>query len=180
MLSKQLEMLHELVPKARAIAVLVNPKNPTHFVGKAPWQTFADAIGVPIESVSASTESEFEPAIASLAEKQVDALYVVADTLFGSYRERLSAVLARHAMPAMFTIREATVAGALISYGANYASALRQVGIYVGRILKGEKPADLPVLLPTKFDLVINLKTAKVLGLTVPNTLLAQATEVIE
>lgn len=179
-LSKQLEMLHELVPKARAIAMLVNPNNPTHLGGKARWQTFADAIGVPIESVSASTESEFESAIASLAEKQVEALNVVPDTLFGSYRESLIAVLARHAMPAMFPFREATVAGALISYGGNYASALRQVGIYVGRILKGEKPADLPVLLPTKFDLVINLKTAKALGLTVPTTLLAQATEVIE
>jgi putative ABC transport system substrate-binding protein len=179
-LSKQLEMLHELVPKARAIAMLVNPKNPTHLGGKARWQPFADAIGVPIESVSASTESEFESAIASLAEKQIEALNVVPDTLFGSYRESLIAVLARHAMPAMFPIREAAVDGALISYGCNYASALRQLGVYVGRILKGEKPADLPVLLPTKFDLVINLKTAKTLGLTVPSTLLAQATEVIE
>jgi len=179
-LSKQLEMLHELVPKARAIAMLVNPKNPTHLGGKARWQTFADAIGVPIESVSASTESEFESAIASLAEKQIEALNVVPDTLFGSYRESLIAVLARHAMPAMFPIREAAMAGGLISYGANFADAFHQLGIYVGRILKGEKPADLPVLLPTKFDLVINLKTAKALGLTVPNTLLAQATEVIE
>ena len=179
-LSKQLEMLHELVPKARAIAMLVNPKNPTHLGGKARWQTFADAIGVPIESVSASTESEFESAIASLAEKQIEALNVVPDTLFGSYRESLIAALARHAMPAMFPIREAAMAGGLISYGANFADAFHQLGIYVGRILKGEKPADLPVLLPTKFDLVINLKTAKALGLTVPNTLLAQATEVIE
>src|SRR5215212_7528748 len=126
-LSKQLEMLHELVPKARAIAMLVNPQNPTHRGGKARWQTFADAIGVPIESVSASTESDFEPAIASLAEKQVGALNVVPDTLFGSFRESLIAVLARHAMPAMFPIREAAVDGALISYGSNYASALRQV-----------------------------------------------------
>src|SRR5438552_7512079 len=180
MLSKQLEMLHELVPKARAIAVLVNPKNPTHFVGKAPWQTFADAIGVPIESVSASIESDFEPAIASLAEKQVDALYVVADTPFGSYAESLSAVLARHAMPAMFTSRQNVTAGGLIGYGGSFTDAHRQLGIYVGRILKGEKPADLPVLQPTKLDLVINLKTAKALGLTVPNALLAQATEVIE
>ncbi len=179
-LSKQLEMLRELVPKARAIAMLVNPKNPTHLVGKAPWQNFADAIGVPIESASASSESEFEPAIAGLAEKQVEALNVVPDTLFGSYRENLIAVLARYAMPAMFPAREAVVAGGLISYGGSYAGALRQLGIYVGRILKGEKPADLPVLQPTKFDLVINLKTAKALGLTVPNTLLAQATEVIE
>ena len=179
-LSKQLEMLHELVPKARAIAMLVNPKNPTHLGGKARWQTFADAIGVSIESVSASAENEFESTIASLAGKQVEALNVVPDTLFGSYRKSLIAVLARHGMPAMFPIREATVDGALISYGCNYASALRHLGIYVGRILKGEKPADLPVLLPTKFDLVINLKTAKALGVTVPSTLLAQATEVIE
>src|SRR6266566_866471 len=179
-LSKQLEMLHELVPKARAIAMLVNPKNPTHLGGKARWQPFADAIGVPIESVSASTESEFESAIASLAEKQIEALNVVPDTLFGSFRESLIAVLARHAMPAMFPIREAAMAGGLISYGANFADAFHQLGTYVGRILKGEKPADLPVLLPTKFDLVINLKTAKALGLTVPNALLAQATEVIE
>jgi putative tryptophan/tyrosine transport system substrate-binding protein len=179
-LSKQLQMLHELVPKARAIGMLVNPKNPTHLGGKARWQTFADAIGVPIESVSASSESEFESTIASLAGKQIEALNVVPDTLFGSYRESLIAVLARHAMPAMFPIREATVDGALISYGCNYASAHRQVGLYVGRILNGEKPADLPALLPTKFDLVINLNTAKALGLTVPSTLLAQATEVIE
>jgi putative ABC transport system substrate-binding protein len=100
--------------------------------------------------------------------------------LFGSYRQSLIAVLARHAMPAMFPIREAIVAGGVISYGANFADAFHLLGIYVGRILKGEKPADLPVLLPTKFDLVINLKTAKALGLTVPNALLAQATEVIE
>ena len=119
-LAKQLEMLRELVPKARAIAVLVNPENPTHLGGKARWQTFADAIGVPIESVNASTESEFESAIASLAEKQVGAVNVVPDTLFGSYRESLIAVLARHAMPAMFAIREATMAGALISYGSKH------------------------------------------------------------
>jgi len=180
LLAKQLGILHELVPRARAIAMLVNPKNPTHLGGKARWQNFADAIGVPIESVSASTESEFESAIAGLAEKQVEALNVVPDTLFASYRESLVAILARHAMPAIFATRESVVAGGLISYGASYAGALRQLGIYVGRVLKGEKPADLPVLQPTKFDLVINLKTAKALGLTVPNALLAQATEVIE
>ncbi len=177
---KQLGMLHELVPNARAIAMLVNPKNPTHAGGKPRWQALADSIGIPIESVSASMESDFEPAIAGLAEKQVDALNVVPDTLFGSYRENLIAVLARHAMPAMFPTRESVVAGGLISYGGSYAGALRQLGIYVGRILRGEKPADLPVLQPTKFDLVINLRTAKALGLTVPNTILAQATEVIE
>lgn len=178
--AKQLGMLRELVPKARAVAMLVNPSNPTHAGGKPRWKSLADSIGLPIESVSASTESDFEPAIASLAEMQVDALNVVPDTLFGSYRESLVAVLARHGMPTMFPTRESVVAGGLISYGGSYASALRQIGSYVGRILKGEKPADLPVLQPTKFDLVINLKTAKALGLTVPNTVMAQATEVIE
>jgi putative ABC transport system substrate-binding protein len=178
--AKQLEMLHELVPKARAIAVLVNPKNPSHPIGKSYWQDFADAIGVPIESVSASTESDFEPTIASLAEKQVDALYVVADSLFGSNSDSLSAALARHAMPAMFTARQNVVAGGLIGYGGSYSDAKHQLGTYVGRILKGEKPADLPVLQPTKLDLVINLKTAKALGIRVPDALLVQATELIE
>ena len=179
-LPKQVEMLRELVPKARAIAMLINPKNPTHMDGKPRWQNYARTIGIPIESVSASAESEFDPAIASLAEKQVDALIIVPDTLFGSYRENLIAVLARRAMPAMFSGRDSVQAGALIGYGASHANSLRQFGIYVGRVLKGDKPADLPVLQPTKFDLVLNLKTAKALGLTVPETLLAQATEVIE
>ena len=110
----------------------------------------------------------------------MDAIIVVPDTLFGSYRESLIAVLERHAMPAMFGGRDSVVAGGLIAYGGSYASAHRQFGIYVGRVLKGEKPADLPVLQPTRFDLVINLKTAKALGLSVPTTVLAQATEVIE
>ena len=179
-LPKQVEILRELVPNARAIAMLVNLTNPTHAGGKPRWQNLADAIGIPIEPVSASTESDFEPTIAGLAEKQVDALVVVPDTLFGSYRESLIAVLARHAMPAMFGGRDSVLAGGLIAYGGSYESAHRQFGIYVGRILKGEKPADLPVLQPTKFDLIINLNTAKTLGLTVPKTILAQATEVIE
>ena len=180
---KQLEMLHEMVPKARAVGALLNPKNPTHVAGldKLFWQPIADIIGVPIIPVSASAESDFEPAIASLADKQVDAVYVVADTLFGSYPDSLLAVFDRHAMPTMFPGgRLSGAAGGLVSYGGSYADAQRQAGSYVGRILKGEKPADLPVLQPTKFDLVINLKYAKALGLTVPDTLLVQATEVIE
>jgi putative tryptophan/tyrosine transport system substrate-binding protein len=178
--AKQFEMLHELAPKARAFAVLVNPQNPSHQVDKSFWQPFADAVGVPIEIVTASTEGEFEPTIAGLAEKQVDAMLVVADTLFGSNSDSLSAALARHTMPAIFTAKQNAIAGALISYGGSFADAKHQLGIYVGRVLKGEKPADLPVLQPTKFDLVINLKTAKVLGITVPNALLVQATELIE
>jgi putative ABC transport system substrate-binding protein len=178
--AKQFEMLHELVPKARTFGVLVNPQNPSHTVDKSFWQPFADAVGVPTEIVTASTEGEFEPTIASLAEMQVDALLVVADTLFGSNSDSLSAVLARHAMPAIFTAKQHAVAGGLLSYGGSFADAKHQLGIYVGRVLKGERPADLPVLQPTKFDLVINLKTAKALGITVPNALLIQATELIE
>jgi putative ABC transport system substrate-binding protein len=178
LIAKQLELLRELMPKARAFAGLINPKNPTH--REFLWQNLAHTIGVPIESVSASTESDFEPAIASLAEKKVDALIVVPDTLFGSYRESLIAVLVRHATPAVFLDRASVVAGGLISYGGNATDAQRQAGIYVGRILKGEKPADLPVLQPTKFDLVINLRVAKALGLKVPDSLLVQATEVVE
>ncbi|MFZ2156627.1 MAG: ABC transporter substrate-binding protein [Bradyrhizobium sp.] len=178
--AKQFEMLHELVPKVRAFAVLLNPQNPSHPVDEKFWRPFADAVGVPIEIVTASTEGDFEPTIASLAERRVDALLVVADTLFGSNSDSLSAALARHAMPAIFTAKQNAVAGALISYGGSFADAKHQLGIYVGRVLKGKKPADLPVLQPTKFDLVINLKTARALGITVPNALLTQATELIE
>ena len=178
--AKQLEMLHELVPKARAFAVLVNPQNPSHPVDNGFWQEFANAVRVPIEIVTASAESDFEPTIASLADRQIDGLLVVADTLFGSHSESLSAVLSRHAMPAIFTAKQNAVAGALISYGGSFPEAKHQLGIYVGRILKGKKPGELPVLQPTKFDLVINLKTAKDLGITVPNALLLRATELIE
>jgi putative tryptophan/tyrosine transport system substrate-binding protein len=177
---KSVALVRELLPSARVVGLLINPKNPTHLFDEVSGRGFAAAVGVPIEPVSASTESDFEPAIASLAEKKIDAVYVVPDTLFGSKRDRLVAVLTQHKMPAIFLDRESVVAGGLISYGGSSTDAQRQAGIYAGRILKGEKPADLPVLQPTKFDLVINLKTAKTLGLTVPDSLLVQATEVIE
>jgi putative ABC transport system substrate-binding protein len=177
---KQLEMLRQLVPKARAFAVLVNPENPSHSVDKSFWQPFAESVGVPLEIVTARNEGDFESTIARLAEKRVDALLVVADTLFGSNSDALGAMLIRHAMPAIFTARQHAVAGGLLSYGGSFAEAKHQLGIYVGRVLKGEQPANLPVLQPTKFDLVINLKTAKTLGITVPNGLLIQATELIE
>jgi putative ABC transport system substrate-binding protein len=178
--AKQLQMLHQLVPKARAFAVLVNPQNPSHTVDRSFWQPFADSVGVQLEIVTANNEGEFEPTIASLAAKRVDALLVVADTLFGSNSETLGAVLVRHAMPAIFTARQHAVAGGLLSYGGSFAEAKHQLGLYAGRVLKGEKPADLPVLQPTKFDLVINLKTAKTLGISVPSARLIQATELIE
>jgi putative tryptophan/tyrosine transport system substrate-binding protein len=135
---------------------------------------------VTIEIISASSEGDYDPAIASLADKPVDAVYVVADSFFGSFRRGLIAALANHAMPAMFTNRQYAVEGGLICYGSNLREAQRHAGIYTGRILKGDKPADLPVVRPTKFDLAINLKTAKALRLTVPDSLLMQATEVIE
>jgi putative ABC transport system substrate-binding protein len=178
LMEKRLELLHELIPKARTFAVLVNPENPTS--GNIPWQDFAHTIGVPIESIGASTESDFETVVTGLAEKHVDAVMVVPDSLFGSYRESLVAALARHAMPAIFFDKEFVMAGGLIAYGASGMDAQRQAGIYAGRVLKGEKPADLPVLQPTKFELVVNLKTAKAIGLTIPPTLLATADEVIE
>jgi len=174
--AKQVGLLRELLPKARGFAGLINPNNPTH--RDIAWQSYAP--GVRIESVSASTENDFEPAIASLVEKQVDGLIVVPDTLFASYRESLVAVLTRHTMPAVFLDRASVLAGGLLSYGGSATDGSHQAGIYVGRILKGEKPADLPVLQPTKFDLVINLKAAKDLGITIPNAILIQATELIE
>jgi putative ABC transport system substrate-binding protein len=177
---KQFEMLRELVPKPRAFAVLVNPQNPSHPVDLSFWQRFADAIGVPVEIFTASAESDFEPTIASLAAKKVDALLVVTDSLFASNSQSLAAILIRHAMPAMFTPKQNVFAGGLIGYGGSYADAKQQLGIYVGRILKGEKPADLPVLQPTRFDLAINLKTAKALGIKVPDAFLVQATELFE
>jgi putative tryptophan/tyrosine transport system substrate-binding protein len=160
--------------------MLANPNNPTHAVDKSAWKDVSDSIGLPIETVSAGSEKDFEPAIASLADRKVDAVFVLADSLFGSHRRDLIAVLARHAMPAMFASRQNVVDGGLISYGGSRDEANRQTGIYAGRILKGDKPANLPVLQPTKFELVINLKTAKTLGINVPASLLALADEVIE
>jgi putative ABC transport system substrate-binding protein len=179
---KQLKMLRQLVPTARAFAMLVNPGNPTHTVDKADWKHIADDVGVPIETVSARNVSDFEPAIASLASKQVDAVFVVADSLFGggSSRRNLIATLARHNMPAMFTSRQNVVDGGLISYGGSRTEGERQLGIYTGQILKGAHPADLPVLQVTKIELIINLKTAKTLGITVPDELLTLSDEVIE
>lgn len=180
LLAKQVGILREMLPKAKTIALLLNPNNPAHRGGPSRWQALADSTGVAIEPVTARTIADFEPVISSLSAKQIDAVNVVPDTLFGSYRENLIAILARYAMPAMLGNRESVAAGGLISYSANYPAALRQLGSYVGRILRGEKPTNLPVLQPTQFDLAVNLKTAAALRLTIPNTILAQATEVIE
>ena len=179
---KQLKMLLQLVPNAKTFAMLVNPANPTHTVDKAGWRHIAEDVGVTIETASARDATEFEPVIASLASKQIDAVYVVADSLFGGgdNRSALIAMFARYRMPAMFSNGENVLDGGLISYGGSRREAERQLGIYTGLVLKGAKPADLPVFQVTKVKLSINLKTAKALGIVVPSELLTLADEIIE
>jgi len=177
---KRLELLHELVPHAGVIAMLVNP----NFQGTDSivndMQVAARALNLELKLLNASSDHEFETAIASVVELRAGALVVASDPFFISQRDRIVTLAAQHAVPAIYQFREFAAAGGLMSYGTNLANGYRQVGIYVGRICKGEKAADLPVVQPTKFELVINLKTAKALRLEVPATLLARADEVIE
>jgi putative ABC transport system substrate-binding protein len=179
--AKRLGLLHELLPGAARFALLVNPDNPgitEAFVTEA--QTAASAIGRQIEVVTASTNDDIDRAFATVVNKRADAFLVSTDALFVTRRVQLVTLAARHAVPAMYFRREFAEAGGLMSYGSNLADQFRQNGIYAGRILKGEKPAEMPVQLPTKFEFVVNLQTAKLLGLEVPPTLLARADEVIE
>jgi putative ABC transport system substrate-binding protein len=170
---KRLQLLRELVPKAGKIAALTNPSS----MDEAETLTRA---GLPLLTISAEAESDFEPAFIQAAQQGVEALLVTADPFFNSRRAQIVALAARHSLPAAYPWREYVEAGGLMSYGTNLAGTYRQVGQYVSRVLKGDKPADLPVQNPTKFDLAINLKTAKALGITIPETLLATADEVIE
>jgi putative ABC transport system substrate-binding protein len=177
---KRVELLSELVPQARVIAVLVNPNNPTTERVVQDVQEAALAKGMQLQVLKAGSESEIDAAFASLVQLHAAALVVAGDAFFTSRRDQLAALALRLAVPAIYPAREFTLAGGLISYGTSLTGIWRQAGIYAGKILKGAKPADLPVQQPTTFELVINLKTAKALGLTVPQLLLATADEVIE
>jgi putative ABC transport system substrate-binding protein len=178
--AKRLGLLHELVPQATAIALLVNPTFPDAANQLREVQDAARPIGLNVAILNASSIQEIDAAFEAIAQIRAGALLVGSDPFFIGRREQLAALAARHSIPTIYEDRDYSVAGGLMSYGASFPDAVRQVGVYTGRILKGEKPANLPVLQPTKFDLVINLKTAKALGLDVPDKLLALADEVIE
>jgi putative ABC transport system substrate-binding protein len=178
--TKRLQLLHELSPQAATIAFLVNPNNPRGEIETSDTQTAAASLGLQLLVLNASNEDELETAFATMAQQQAGGLLVASDVFLVGRRNQIVARAAGLKIPAIYPIREFAQAGGLMTYGNSLTDAYRQVGIYVGRILKGEKPADLPVMQATKFELVINLKTAKTLGLMVPNTLLVTADEVIE
>jgi ABC-type uncharacterized transport system substrate-binding protein len=178
--AKRLELLHELVPNAAMIGVLVNPNFPDATSQSKDVKEAGSKLGQQVQVVNAGSEADFDSAFATLVQRKAGALIVTVDPVFNSRREHLIALAARHKIPAMYFGREFVSSGGLMSYAADLADGYRQAGIYVGRILKGAKPGDLPVVQPTKFELSINLKTAKALNLDVPANLLARADEVIE
>ena len=180
LVAKRLGLLRELVPRATVIAVLLNPDNPNAAARSADVQAAARAIGQQIHVFNANSESEIDRSFATFVQLRAGALFIGDDPFFESWRVHLISLAARHMVPAIYDTRDYTAAGGLMSYGTSISDASRQVGIYTGRILKGEKPADLPVVQPTKFELVINLRTAKTLGLEIPPGVLALADEVIE
>ena len=178
--AKRLELLSELVPDAAVIAFLVTPEIRTTATFTREVQAAAAVLGRQLVIVTASTPSDLDTAFAAMLDQRAGALLLTVDPFLAGQRDRIVALAGRHAIPAMYQFREFVAAGGLASYGINFGDMRRQVGTYVGKILKGAKPADLPVQQPTTFELVINLKTAKALGLTVPPSILARADEVIE
>ena len=178
--AKRLELLAETVPNANTFALLVNPHNPNAQPDTKSLQAAAQTLGRRIEVLRAASERELETAFAVIEQQRLGALYVNIDSFFTAHADQIVALAARDSVPASYPLRHFVAAGGLMSYDANFADACRRAGIYAARILKGEKPADLPVLQPTRFQLAINLKTAKTLGLSVPDKLLALADEVIE
>ena len=178
--AKRLELLRELVPHAARIGLLVNRTNPEGESEPTALRGVADAVGINLQVLGASTASEIDTAFATLSQQRADALIIAGDPFFSAQRAQFVVLAARHAIPAIASSREFVEAGGLMSYGTSRLDAYHQAGTYAGRILKGEKPSDLPVLRATRFELFINLNTAKALGLTVPPTLLARADEVIE
>jgi putative ABC transport system substrate-binding protein len=172
--------VHELVPSTAMIGCLGNPNNPIFELTTRDLLAAAPIIGLKVKILKAGTDSEIDAAFDSAAQARTGALLVEGDAFFITRIERVIGLAARHGIPTMYTFREFVVAGGLISYGTSLIEDWRQIGLYAGRILKGEKPSDLPVIQPTKIQLVINLKTAKTLGLEVPATLLALADEVVE
>ena len=181
LMPKRQELIRELVPSATNMALLTNPTNPTSADAETKHaQAAARGLGLKLHVLNASTESEIDAVLATLGQRGINALLIGSDVFFFDHRGQIVALAASHSIPTIYDRREFAAAGGLISYGASILDAYRQVGVYVGRILKGERPADLPVMLPTKFELSINLKTAKTLGLSVPSTLIGRADEVFE
>jgi len=178
--SKRLGLLRDIVPAVQLIGILVNPKLPSSSQELNDLELAAKGVGQRLFVAPANNDAELDAALTSLGQQRVAAILVTSAPFFDTRLERIVSFAAQNRLPAIYQFREYAIAGGLISYGPNIVESYRSAGVYAGRILKGEKPADLPVLQPTKFDFVINLKTAKALGLTVPPTLLAEAGEVIE
>jgi putative ABC transport system substrate-binding protein len=180
LISKQLELLHQLLPKGSSVGILVNPMSPISGSQVRDAQAAAPALGQQLQILNASSERDIDAAFVTLTQNRCDALLNMGNALFFGYRDRIIELAARYKVPAVYDVRDYVTAGGLMSYGASITDAYRQAGVYAGRILNGTKPSDLPVLVPTKYELVINLKTAKTLGLDIPDRLLALTDEVIE